>query len=84
MTQASYPYFNGDVTGVFVVDEYLSDGAVATVTTSIEEGQDIGTVLRTLSETQVFTCLKTRTHNMHATTFILIFAFVNTVDSSSC
>jgi hypothetical protein len=75
---SSYPYFNGDVAGVFVVDEYLSDGAVSAVTTSIEEGQDIDAALRALSEAQVFTCMNTRTHNMHATTFILILLPLST------
>jgi hypothetical protein len=72
------PYFNGDMAGVFVVDEYLSDGAVFAVTTSIEEGQDIDAALRALSEAQVFTCMNTRTHNMHATTFILFFLPLST------
>jgi hypothetical protein len=75
---AQFSGFNGDVAGVFVVDEYLSDGAVSAVTTSIEEGQDIDAALRALSEAQVFTCMNTRTHNMHATTFILIFLPLST------
>jgi len=45
-----HPYFNGDVAGVFVVDEYLSDAAVCAVTAAIEEGEDPDVAFRAYRE----------------------------------
>ncbi len=46
LVDAGDSYLNGDIAGVFVVDEFIDDGAVAAVVAAIEEGSDSDVAFR--------------------------------------
>ncbi len=53
-------HLTGDIAGVFVVDEFIDNGAVAAVVAAIEEGEDSDVAFRAYSETErevFFFCL---------------------------
>ena len=51
---SSDSYSTGDVAGVFVVDEYLSDAGVSAVIAAIEDGEDADVAFRAHRNAEVF------------------------------
>jgi hypothetical protein len=70
---SSDSYSTGDVAGVFVVDEYLSDAAVSAVIAAIEDGEDADVAFRAHRNAKVYLDMHAY---IHTYTWIFKFALV--------